>query len=33
MTFREIEDWKLHMQVKPVIRNNEIQSEENKWYY
>ena len=29
MTFRKIEDWKLHIQVKPVIRDNEIQSEEN----
>lgn len=28
MTFRKIEDWKLHIQVKPVIRDNEIQSEE-----
>lgn len=30
MTFREIEDWKLHIQVKPVIRDNEIQSVEGK---
>lgn len=28
MTFRKIEDWKLHIQVQPVIRDNEIQSEE-----
>lgn len=26
MTFWKIEDWKLHIQVKPVIRDNEIQS-------
>lgn len=30
MTFRKIEDWKLHIQVKPVIRDNEIQSEGKK---